>query len=550
MVKSGDGGPDRAGSEAMRGMVVAPQPEAVEAGVLTLRRGGNAVDAAIATALVQGVVDPLMAGIAGFGSMQILMPKRGTHVSLDFHARCPAAARPDMWQGLVEGETRDGFGFILKGRVNDIGYQSIAVPGSLKAYGEAIAEFGTMDWRDVVQPAIEEARQGFMVRPHVYGMWTQRESRYGRVDYIDKLRFTASGQRIFFHPDGRLKELGERVHNPDMARTLERIAAEGPETLYGGALGEEVAADMRRHDGLITLADLKAYRTHRSEPIWGEYRGHKIASAPPPGGGTLVIEILQILENFDLAALGHNSAEYVRVFAEAMKYATIDKDRHVGDPLFVDVPLGRLLSKQYAGQLADRIARGEKAHVERLGAPESQHTTQVSVVDGEGNCVSMTHSLGSPSGVISDGLGFMYNGCMGVFDPRPGRTGSIAPGKSRFSSMSPTIVFKDDKPFIVIGAPGGTYISLSIAQGIANVIDFGMSMLEAVAAPRLSATSDIIDVSNRIPRYVTREVEAMGYKVARSYQSYAFAGLHGIKIEDGRWTGGADPQRDGMALEA
>jgi gamma-glutamyltranspeptidase/glutathione hydrolase len=534
----------------MRGMIVAPQPEAVEAGWAVLKRGGNAVDAAIACAFMQGVVDPQMAGIAGFGTMQVYLPKRGIHQSLDFHGSCPAAARPEMWADLLVGEARDGFGFILEGRVNDIGYGSITVPASLRAYAEALAEWGTMALRDVMAPAIEQAHEGFIVRPHVYTMWTQKESKYGRTDYAEKLAFSATGRRVYFHPDGTLKGLGDRVRNPDLARTLERIAKDGPEIFYTGAIAEEIAADMKRNGGLVSLEDLKSYRTRRTQPVWGEYRGHRIASAPPPAGGLLTIEMLQILEHFDLRKLGHNSAEFIRIFAEAMKLGTIDKDRHIGDPEFVDVPAERLASKQYAGQLADRIARGEKAHVERLPQPESQHTTQVSVVDEQGNAVSLTHTLGSPSGVITDGLGFMYNGAMGVFDPRPGRTGSIAPGKSRFSSMSPAIVFKGDQPFIVIGAPGGTYISGSIAQGIVNVIDFGMTMFEAVAAPRISVTSDVIDVSNRIPRAVTREVEALGYEVRRSYQSYAFAGLHGIKIENGKWSGGADPQRDGMPMEA
>ncbi|HEV3176780.1 MAG TPA: gamma-glutamyltransferase [Stellaceae bacterium] len=532
----------------MRGMIVAPQPEAVEAGALALKRGGNAIDAAIACAFMQGVVDPQMAGIAGFGLMQIYMPKRGIHLHLDFHTRCPASVTPDMWAHLIEGEARDGFGFLLKGKVNDVGYQSIAVPGSLRAYEEALAEFGTMTWTDVIGPAIERAREGFMVRPHVYTMWTQKESAFGRVDLVDKLRSTAAGQKIYFHPDGTLKSPGERIVNPDMARSLERIARDGADLFYRGEMAEEIAADMSRHGGRVSLDDLKAYKTTRSAPIWGSYRGCRIAGAPPPAGGTLVIEILHILENFDLKRLGHNSPEFIRVLAEAMKYATADKDQHVGDPAFVEVPLDRLLAKSYARELAARIESGEKAHVERLGQ-EKHGTTHISVVDGDGNVVSMTHSLGTPSGVITEGLGFMYNGCMSVYDPRPGRTGSLAPGKARFTSMSPTIVFKDDRPFIAIGAPGGTYISGSVAQGIVNVIDFEMSMLEAVTAPRISATSDIIDVSNRIPRFVTSEVEAMGYRIARSYQSYAFAGVHGIKMEGARWSGGADPQRDGMALE-
>ena len=533
----------------MHGMIVAPQPEAVEAGALALKRGGNAVDAAIACAFMQGVVDPQMAGIAGFGAMQIWMPRRGVHLDLDFHARCPAAVRADMWEHLIEGEARDGFGFLLKGKINDVGYLSVAVPGSLRAYEEALAEFGTMEWRDVIAPAAVLAREGFLIRPHMYTMWTQKESRYGRVDIVDKLRFTESGRRIYFHPDGTLKSMGDRLVNEEMARSLERIAKGGADLFYKGEMAEEIAADMRANGGLITRADLASYRTTRGAPISGSYRGCRVAAPPPPAGGVQLIEMLHVLENFDLRKLGHNSPGLIRVMAEAMKYATIDKDLHVGDPGFVAVPLDRLLSKNYARELASRIEAGEMAHVERLGQKEKHGTTQISAIDGDGNVVSMTHSLGNPSGVITEGLGFMYNGCMGVFDPRPGRAGSLAPGKARFTAMSPAIVFKDDRPFIVIGAPGGTYISGSVMQGIVNVVDFEMSMLEAVVAPRISVTSDIIDVSNRIPRFVTSEVEAMGYRVARSYQSYAFAGLHGIKVQDGTWSGGADPQRDGMALE-
>jgi gamma-glutamyltranspeptidase/glutathione hydrolase len=186
----------------MHGMIVAPQPEAVEAGALTLKRGGNAVDAAIACALTQGAVDPQMAGIAGFGTMQIYMPKRGIHLGIDFHARCPAAVRPDMWQDLILGQARDGFGFILKDHVNELGYQAIGIPGSLKAYSEALGEFGTMVLKDLLQPAIGHARDGFIVRPHVHHMWTMKESAFGRVDYDERLRFSLAGRRIYLQRDG------------------------------------------------------------------------------------------------------------------------------------------------------------------------------------------------------------------------------------------------------------------------------------------------------------------------------------------------------------
>ena len=534
------------------GMIVAPQPEAVEAGALVLRDGGNAVDAAIACALVQGVVDPQMCGIAGFGSLQVYLPGQGSeggvHELIDFHARTPAAAREDMWADLLEGETPDGFGFILKGWVNDVGYGAIAVPGSLKAYHEAQSRYGTRPWKDIVQPAIAQAEAGFVVRPHVHAWWHE-PNELGRVSPLERLRHTPAGRRIYCKADGSVYGLGERVMNPDMARSLRRIAEGGAEVFYPGAMAEEIAADMVANGGMLSLDDLRGYQTMQTEPLWGTYRGLRLATNQPPGGGIMLVEMLNILERFDLAAMGHNSPATIRVIAEAMKQATRDKDEFVGDPAFVDVPVNRLTGKGHAAEVAARIERGEKLSVARLGLPaESAHTTHISVLDRDGNLVSMTHSLGMPSGVVSDGLGFMYNGCMAVFDPRPGRAGSIRPGKARFSSICPSILFDGNNPCLVIGAPGGTQIAMGVLQVILNVVDFGMPILEAVSAPRVSATSDAIDVSNRIPNYVTRELEAQGYQVRRSPLSYPFASVHAIRIEGGRVTGAADPNHDGMAL--
>jgi gamma-glutamyltranspeptidase/glutathione hydrolase len=233
-----------------------------------------------------------------------------------------------------------------------------------------------------------------------------------------------------------------------------------------------------------------------------------------------------------------------------MKRATIDKDRHVGDPRFVAVPVDRLTGTAYAAELAAQIRAGERAEVPRLnagGAPASD-TTHVSVIDGDGNCVTMTHSLGMPSGVITDGLGFMYNGCMGVFDPRPGRAGSLAPGKARFSSVVPSIVFEDSRPHLVIGAPGATQIAMGVLQVLLNALDFGMTMVEAVSAPRFSATSNAIDVSNRIPRGVQRELEARGYEVLRNPYTFGFAAVHAIRVHPDGLDGGADPGHDGVAI--
>ena len=533
-------------SKPPNAMIVAAQPEAAEAGALVLMRGGNAIDAAMTAALVQGVVDPQMTGIAGFGNCQIYLPGQGIHTCIDFHAKTPLSATPEMWQERLIAETRDGFGFVLEGNVNDLGYQAVATPGSLKAYAEAVEAFGTFDWADVCAPAIGFAEDGFVVRPAVHGWWVGGAS-LGRVAVEDRLRFTPSGRRIYY-PEGRLPDVGERFSNSDLGRTLRRIAAHGAESFYTGEIAQEIVADMAAHDGLLSAQDLASYRTTRTEPLRASYRGLDVATNHPPGGGVMLIEMLNILECFDLPTLGHNSTEYLRVVAEAMKAATADKEAFVGDPAFVDVPLARLTDKQLGGDYAERIRAGEKLEVERFNVEEPRDTTHVAVVDSEGNAVTMTHSLGMPSGVITDGLGFMYNGCMAVFDPRPGRAGSIAPGKSRFSSLCPTIVFDDGAPRIVIGAPGGTQIAMGVLQSILNIVDFDMPIVEAVSAPRFSATSNWIDVTNRIPEYTVAPLRAQGYEVIRSPSTFGIARVHGIERRHGQLAGGADPGSDGVAL--
>ncbi|MBB4004427.1 MAG: gamma-glutamyltransferase [Aurantimonas endophytica] len=532
-------------------MVVCPQPEAAETGIEILERGGNAVDAAIACALAQGVVDPLMCGIAGFGSAAVYLPGQGVHRYLDFHAPAPAAAREDMWEDLVRGETRDGFGFILEGRVNDLGYQSIAVPTALKAYETLHRAHGRLPWKTLFEPAVAWAQDGFFVRPAMHTFFMEG-AKMGRAATAERLAYSADGRALYCRPDGTPKEIGAPLANPDYAVTLQRIAEAGADTFYGGDIAATIAADMASHGGLLSQEDLASYRPRWSEPLTASYRGRRITTNQPPGGGVMLIEMLNILEHFDLRALGHNSPDYVRIVCEAMKRATIDKDRYVGDPDFVTIPLDQMTDKAHAGAMADEIKRGVRASVPRLkrNDHESVNTTHLCVVDGEGGHVLMTHSLGMPSGVITEGLGFFYNGCMGVFDPRPGRVGSIAPGKSRFSAMCPTIVFEDDQPVLALGAPGGTQIVMGVLQTILNVFDFGMDIREAVAAPRFSSTGDSIDVSNRIPRSVTRALEADGYEVIRNPYGHTIGWVHAIRMTRGEIVGAADPGRDGVAYAA
>ena len=529
-------------------MVVAPQPEAAEAGVDILRAGGNAIDAAIATALVQGVVDPLMCGIAGFGSMAVYGAAKGTHEYIDFHAPAPKAASADMWMDLIEGEARDGFGFILRGRVNDIGYQSICVPAALRGYALAHERHGRLPWAELFAPAIDWARKGWNVRPHVYEFWST-PSEMGRVANYERISRDLSARRLYCREDGTPKQIGDEVRNVDLAETLEVIAKDGADALYTGELASAIVADMQKHGGLISSADLANYKPKINRPISTLYRGYEVTTNQPPGGGLMLIEMLNILENFDLQTLGHNSKEYIRIVSEAMKHATIDKDGSIGDPDYVEVPVAKLSSKTYAREVAARIKNGERADVPRFSPDGAcKDTTHLSVIDEDGNCVSMTHSLGMPSGVITEGLGFQYNGCMGVFDPRPDRAGSIAPGKARFSSICPTIIFRNGSPYVVVGAPGATQIAMGVLQTILNVLDFGTSMSEAVALPRFSATSNVIDVTNRIPHRITEQLKSDGYDIIRSPKSFGVSWVHGIRVTENGLEGGADPGADGMAF--
>jgi len=535
-------------ASAHNATIVAPQPEAVEAGAEVLERGGNAVDAALACAFVQGVVDPQMTGIGGFGSMHIYLPGRGIHEILEFYALAPIAVTPDMWLDKLVGQSRDGFGFILQNNISEIGYLACCTPGALKGYETALKDYGSWDWADLIRPAIRYAKDGFMIRPHMHWYWTKDQHGDGQVNTLDKLRNSATGRRVYFRDDGSLRGVGDVLRNPDLGKTLQRIAQSGSSDIfYQGEIAQQIADDFARHGGLIGLDDLAQYDISRADPVWGSYRSHRVASSPPPGSGLPMIELLHILEHFDLASMPHGSTEYVYTLFEAMKRMTLDKDAYMGDPAYVDVPVARLASKEHAAELAAQIKRGERASVERLDLSQ-RDTTHISVVDKQGNAVALTHSLGSPSGAITEGLGFMYNGLMSRFDPRPGRAASLAPRKRRASSAAPTIVFDGDDPMIVIGAPGGSYIAPAVAQGIINMIDYGMDIHAAVAAPRLVGVSNSIDICNRIRRSVADDLRAKGYEVVRSPQAYAFAALHGIRIDGGRSSGAADPQRDGMAI--
>lgn len=528
-------------------MIVAPQPEAVEAGASILRAGGSAIDAIIACALTQGVVDPMMCGLGGFGVLQLHDPRTGKQTVLDGLSLSPAACTETMWADRFAGECPDGFGYIIRNNANELGHQAVTVPGILRTLAEAHSRFGRLAWPSLFEPAIAAAEEGWLVRPHVATMFHLDEAAYGRLPYRAKLALTEDGRRLYIGADGAPKRLGAHIRNPELADSLRLVAREGAETLYTGDLSRRLIADMQRHDGLLSADDLAKYRPEQREPLRIDYRGYTVATPPPPAGGIIIAEILRILERFDLPTTPHNEADYIAIVSEAMKIAGRDKDRHIGDPVFAPAPLDRLLSDDYADTCAASIRKGERARLPR-GGSDAKDTTTISCIDADGMVASLTHTLGVPSGVIVPSTGFMLNGGMNTFDPRPGRAGSIAPSKRRFSTMAPTIVLKNGEPVITLGAPGGAWIAVAIAQVLINILDWGMGIQEAIAAPRFSATSDAIDISNRISGATQRDLEAKGYEVRRSPVSYAFAGVHGITCWDGVLHGAADPQRDGLAI--
>lgn len=533
----------------MPAMIVAPQPAAVDAGAQVLASGGNAYDAALTCACVQFVVDPHSCGVGGYLIMNHKQLGRNDPAPLvDAPAVAGSKVRPDMWSNVVIGPNPGGWGFFLQHRENDEGYQSICTPGMVRGIEFIHRRWCTRPWADLFGPAIRLAEEGWTVGGHLAERWKSRASRAEESSLFDKLHVTPDARRIYLKHDGTAYDAGERIINADYARTLRRLAEQEADDFYTGRLAEEIAADFKAHGSWVTGQDLAAYQVREEPPVITNYRGWTIQTSQPPHGGPTLAAILNILEGYDLAALGHNSPAYIYLVAMAMKAAFADRNRWLGDPRFVDVPLGEMISKERAVEWRKTIDSGSPIEVPRI-QPGSKSTTQVTVVDHQGNCVSLTHSLGSSSGVISPGLGFMYNNSMVNFYPFPGHPNSIAPGKGRTTGMTPTLVLRDGKPVLVLGAPGATRIITAVLQTILNYLEFGMSITEAVLAPRFDCQGDAITCHARILASVCSEVRKK-HPISRLPYSYGeLALVHAIAIEGGKeLKGAADAGADGMAM--
>jgi len=536
----------------MPSMIVAPQPVAVEEGAQVLKRGGNAVDAAVAAAFVQSVIDPLSCGPGGFGMMLIHSAQRHEELFFDFNGRAGAKAAPDMWARQIARPAVGDAGYILKDKANEIGYPCIGVPSTVMALHEAWTRCGTQPWAALLEPAIAWARAGYPIPAELASRWHAKDFA-GRSDSLARFTATPAAARVLTK-GGELLQAGDLLVNPDLARTLEIIAEGGPQAFYHGDLAARMGADLEAHGALVTREDLAHCRIVAEEPLRATYRGYELASSPAPGGGITVVGALKILEGYDLGRMGLNTPAYIHTVAGAMRAAFADRNHFVGDPLFADVPAQELCSEARAQRWRDILARGEPFDMGFPRAWEGPDTTHISAVDSAGNCVSLTHTLGICSGVMTPGLGFLYNETMRLFDPIPGGPNSIAPGKARVTGMAPTILYRAGQPALVLGAPGGNRIMGSVLQTILNVVDHGLTPLEAVSAPRLDCQGDIIEVEGRIPRATCAELRRMGHQVVQDAASYGTfpARVHAILLDHDheRLIGAADPRDYGMALSA
>jgi gamma-glutamyltranspeptidase/glutathione hydrolase len=532
----------------MPNAIVAPQPVAVEAGANMFMEGGNAVDAALTCALVQAVVDPHMCGVGGYVTLNIHLADGTRHI-LEAPALAGAKVREDMWVEKLIRPNPDGWGYFLEGKVNTKGYTSVCTPGTVKAFATMLDRWGTRAWGDICEPAVRVATDGYVVMETQANRWKTPGPYPESVEMRELLDVTPDAQRIYLKEGGATYEMGESLRNLDYAKTLAHLTERGMEDFYHGELADRMAADLAANGSYVTRQDFADYALRDEEPVTGTYRGYTVTSAGPPHGGPTLLAILNILEGYDLAAMGHNSPDYIYTVSMAMKAAFADRNPYMADPHFVDVPLEMMLSKERAAEWRQRIDSGDDINVSFV-ASEAPHTTHVSVVDDAGNCVALTHSLGASSGVITPGLGFMYNNSMINFHPLPGHPNSIAPKKGRSTGMAPTMVYKDDKPFIVLGSPGATRIITSNLQVILNVLDFGMSIDAAVHAPRFDCQLNNIRCHMRIPDFVINQV-AKRHPVVRIPRSHGgFALVHAITIdpETGALAGAADTGADGMAL--
>jgi len=530
---------------ARHGMVATREAHATDIGITVLEAGGNAVDAAVAVGFALAVTHP-SAGNLGGGGFLLARFADGHTAFIDFRERAPEKASRNMYIGPDGKVTPDSL----------VGYRASGVPGTVRGLEFAHQKYGRKAWRDLVEPAVELASRGF---PVSYGLASSLRSKHTS----ERLSRFPESRRIFLK-DGKFFEAGERLVQPELARTLERIRDRGAKGFYEGETAELLAADMKEHGGLITLGDLKNYKAIERAPLTGSYRGYGIVTAPPPSsGGVGILQMLGVLEGSGFEKSSAGSAAPLHFMAETMRRYFADRSEYMGDPDFYRVPVSGLLNARYVAGLRqsidpDRATPSVKLHPGKPAGYESSQTTHYSIVDAEGNAVAVTYTLndGYGSGVTATKLGFLLNNQMDDFAAKPGEPNAyglvqgeangIQPRKTPLSSMTPTIVLRDGKLYLVLGSPGGPTIINTVLEVIVNVIDFGMNVADAVDAPRMHHQwmPDVLKMEHGFSPDTVALLKARGHTIEFENGQGEVAA---IRVNDGWLEGSADARTEGTA---
>jgi gamma-glutamyltranspeptidase/glutathione hydrolase len=534
---------------AKSAMVSVQEAVAAEVGLQVLKDGGNAVDAGVAVALALAVTLPRAGNLGGGGFMMVHDAETGETRAIDYREMAPASATRDMYLDA------DGNADSTLSRFHGL---AVGVPGTVAGMQLALETYGTMTLEQAAAPAIRLAEDGILVTADLADSLKALEKR---------MKTWPATAAIFYKEDGSFYEPGDVLKQPDLAATLKKIAAEGPDGFYKGEVAEKIAASVQEAGGSMTVEDLANYRAVIRAPVTGTYRGHEIVSMPPPSsGGTHIIQILNVMEGYPIGFLGHNSSDTIHLMAEAMKRAYADRSEYLGDPDFVDVPVKALTSKDYAAKIRDGISLNRatpSATIKpgKLAPYESDQTTHFSIVDKDGNAVSNTYTLNFSygSGMTAAGTGVLLNNEMDDFSAKPGvpnaygliggEANAVEPGKRPLSSMSPTIVLKDGKPFLVTGSPGGSRIITTTLQVISNMIDHGMNVAEATHAARIHhqwLPDEIRVEDGGLSRDTVAALEAKGHTIAVKSVMGSTQSIH-VDTDKGLLLGASDPRRTGSA---
>jgi gamma-glutamyltranspeptidase/glutathione hydrolase len=531
------------GSIGKEGVVSTAHPLATKAGLSVLKEGGNAVDAAIASALTLGVVAPAWSGLGGGGFALIHLSRSDETVALDYREVAPMKSHAGMFEVDEAGN--------VKHNANAVGPLSVAVSGALNGIATMLEKYASLELHDICKFARDRAARGTPTSPTLRFI-----IKSNRDECVDKLaRFEPAGS-VFLQKTSPLK-IRSRFLIPNLASTLDSMVREGAQDFYHESFADEIVTHLEKNGGILTREDFGRYTSKIRKTVTGTYRDFEICGMPPPSsGGLAIVEILNIIEGFDLSSMGHGNSQAIDLIAKAMRLAFKDRADYIADPDFVDVPASKLGSKQHANQLRSIMDADGPVLQPDPGAGftnDGGSTTHLSVMDREGNVVAMTESIECyfGSGVLVPRLGVLMNDEMHDFDATPGNVNSIAPGKRPRSSMSPTIVFKGGEPRVVLGSAGGLRIVSSVLQTIINIIDFGMTLEQAVATPRFHVEGDKIILEETVGSRAQNALKRLGHKIEiKSSGDLFFGGVQAIAFEPSKnvFRGTADPRRDGAAL--